>query len=409
MNFKEFGFEQELLEGLDAMGFTEPTPIQQQSIPHILNGKDIIACAQTGTGKTAAFVLPILNHLCKTGSTGKVSTVILSPTRELAQQIDQQVEGFGYFTGAASLAIYGGGDSTGFEVEKQALVKGADIVVCTPGRILSHLNIGYWDTTGVTHLVLDEADRMLDMGFYNDIMRIVAHFPKQRQNLLFSATMPSNIRDMAKRLLVDPVTVNIAISKPAEGILQAAYLVNDNQKIDLTANLLKDKEMDHILIFSSRKSSVKSITKKLNSIGIPAQEVHSDLDQSEREKVLLDFRNKKARVVVATDVLSRGIDIKGINLVLNFDVPNDAEDYVHRIGRTARADNTGVAITYINADEVDKFMSIERLIEREVPKVPLPEGFESGPEYVSGRRNRNKGGKGYKGKRKYYKGKPKRG
>lgn len=390
------------------MGFEEPTPIQEQAIPAIIENKDMIACAQTGTGKTAAFVLPILNKICKSKGSGKVSTLIIAPTRELALQIDQQIEGFSYFTGATSIAIYGGGDASSFETEKQALVSGADIVVCTPGRMKSHLNMGYWDTSGIDHLVLDEADRMLDMGFLGDIMWIVDRLPAKRQNLLFSATMPPKIRDLAKRLLTDPVSINIAISKPAEGIIQAAYLVHDSQKIDLIVELLKGKEMDHILIFSSRKTTVKEITRRLNKVGLPAQQIHSDLNQEEREEVLLAFRNKQVRVLVATDILARGIDIKGINLVLNYDVPNDAEDYVHRIGRTARADNTGVALTFINGEESTKFMGIERLIEKEVPKLALPEGFAPGPEYKATRsRKPQRGKRNFKGRGKG-KGKSKR-
>jgi len=381
MKFNELNFEPQVIEALDAMGFDTPTPIQEQAIPAIMQGKDVIACAQTGTGKTAAFVLPILNAICKRGSSEKVSTIVIVPTRELAIQIDQQVEGLSYFTNATSIAIYGGGDGKSFDSEKKALITGADIVICTPGRFISHLNMGYFDTSGVKHFILDEADRMLDMGFNEDIMRIAKKLPPARQNLLFSATMPPKIRQLSAQLLKDPVTINIAISKPNEGILQAAYLVHNHQKIKLISEILKGKDHDYILVFSSRKSTVKEITQSLNKIGLPAKGIHSDLNQQEREAVLLDFKNKKIKLLVATDVLSRGIDIKGINLVINYDIPSDAEDYVHRIGRTARGDNTGVALTFINADDCYNFSKIESLIGQEVRKLALPEGFEEGPKY----------------------------
>ncbi len=381
MKFTELGFEDQVIEALDAMGFDTPTPIQQESIPAIMQNKDMIAVAQTGTGKTAAFVLPILNAICKRGSSDKVSTIIIVPTRELAMQIDQQVEGLSYFTNATSIAIYGGGGGQDFDAEKKALVTGADIVICTPGRFISHLNLGYFDTSGVKHFILDEADRMLDMGFNEDIAKIAEKLPKERQNLLFSATMPPKIRQLSERLLKDPLTINIAISKPNKGILQAAYLVHNHQKIKLISEILKGKDHDYILVFSSRKVTVKEITQSLNKVGLPAKGIHSDLNQQEREGVLLDFKNRKIKLLVATDVLSRGIDIKGINLVINYDIPSDAEDYIHRIGRTARGDNTGVALTFINADDCHNFSKIESLIGSEVKKLALPEGFEEGPKY----------------------------
>jgi len=381
MTFSDFNFEEQVNQALDAMGFSTPTPIQQQAIPAIMENKDLIACAQTGTGKTAAFVLPILNNICKNRSTGKVNTLVIVPTRELAMQIDQQIEGFSYFTNATSIAIYGGGDGKTFDAEKKALMTGADIVICTPGRLISHLNMGYFDTSGIKHFILDEADRMLDMGFNEDITMIAEKLPKQRQNLLFSATMPPKIRQLSNMLLKDPITINIAIAKPNAGILQAAYLVHNHQKIELIKHLLKGKDHDHILIFSSKKVYVKEITRTLNKEGLPAKAIHSDLTQDEREQVLLDFKNKKAKILVATYILSRGIDIKGINLVINYDIPSDAEDYVHRIGRTARGDNTGVALTFINADDCYNFSKIETLIGNEVKKLSLPDGFDPGPAY----------------------------
>ncbi|MGE0562384.1 MAG: DEAD/DEAH box helicase [Flavobacteriales bacterium] len=381
MNFTDFGFEPQVIEALDAMGFTKPTPIQEQSIPHVLQKKDVIACAQTGTGKTAAFILPILNLICKNPTEGKVSTIVIVPTRELAIQIDQQIEGLSYFTNATSIAIYGGGDGKSFDSEKNALLTGADIIVCTPGRFMSHLNMGYFDTSGVRHFILDEADRMLDMGFNEDIMKIAEKLPKNRQNLLFSATFPPKIRALANKLLKDPVTINIAISKPNEGIKQGAYLVHDGQKIALIKSILTTTNFEHVLIFTGKKIMVKEITNALARAGIQAKGIQSDLDQKEREQVLLDFTNKKVRVLVATDILARGIDIKGINLVINYEVPRDEEDYVHRIGRTARGDNKGVALTFINEHECYEFSKIEKLIEKEVPKIKLPEGFDEGPVY----------------------------
>jgi superfamily II DNA/RNA helicase len=398
MKFTELGFEPQLIEALDAMGFDTPTPIQEEAVPAIMQNKDVIACAQTGTGKTAAFVLPILNAICKRGSSEKVSTIVIVPTRELAIQIDQQVEGLSYFTNATSIAIYGGGDGQSFDSEKKALTTGADIVICTPGRFISHLNMGYFDTSGVKHFILDEADRMLDMGFNEDITKISGEMPKERQNLMFSATMPPKIRQLSNQLLKDPITINIAISKPNEGILQAAYLVHNHQKIELIKHLLKGKDHDYILVFSSRKATVKEITAALNKQGMPAKGIHSDLNQQEREAVLLDFKNKKIKLLVATDVLSRGIDIKGINLVINYDIPSDAEDYVHRIGRTARGDDTGVAITFINADECYNFSKIEKLIDKEVHKLALPEGFEEGPKYDTTYKKPFKGKKNFKKK-----------
>ena len=380
MVFKDLGFEAQLQEGLNMMGFEKPTPIQEKAIPAILQNKDIIACAQTGTGKTAAFVLPILNKLCK-GNGSKINTIIVSPTRELALQIDRQIEGFSYFTNASSFPVYGGGTGPDFDAQKNAIKNGADILVCTPGRLLAHMKFNYFDTSGIKHFILDEADRMLDMGFYDDIMDIAKKLPKNRQNLMFSATMPPKIRKLANEILIDPVSISLGISKPAAGITQRAYMVHDKQKIALTKEVLKGKDLNHVLVFCSTKKSVKDLTRSLNKAGLPAQDIHSDLNQEEREKALLDFKNKKIKILVATDILSRGIDIKGIELVINYEVPNDAEDYVHRIGRTARADRKGEAITYINGEQCRKFKQIEDLIERTLDKTPLPQGFEAAPIY----------------------------
>ena len=391
MKFTEFKFGNELQEGLDMMGFEEATPIQEQAIPIIQEGTDLIACAQTGTGKTAAFVLPILDKLTKTNS-NKVNTIIVAPTRELAKQIDMQIEGFSYFTNSSSYPIYGGGTGVEFDNQKQALKKGADIIICTPGRLLAHLDFNYFNTSGVKHFILDEADRMLDMGFYDDIMKIANALPKDRQNLLFSATMPPKIRTLATSLLKNPKSISLAISKPAEGLTQNAYMIHDNQKVRLVRELLKakGKDLSHVLIFASSIKSVKEIKTTLNKAGMRASEMHSGLDQDQREETIRDFKNKKIRILVATDILSRGIDIKGIEIVINYEVPHDAEDYVHRIGRTARADRTGEAITFINPRQVKNFMDIEKLIEKAVPKLDLPNGFEKGPEYTIQQRNNKK-------------------
>ena len=383
MKFTTFKFGVKLQEGLDMMGFIDATPVQQQAIPIIQSNKDLIACAQTGTGKTAAFVLPILDKLSRTKQNNKVNTIILSPTRELAIQIDRQIEGFSYFTNCSSYAIYGGGTGIEFDNQKQALKKGADIIICTPGRLLAHLDFNYFDTSGVKHFILDEADRMLDMGFYDDIMKIAGRLPNKRQNLLFSATMPPKIRELAHNILKNHESISIAISKPAAGITQCAYMTHDSQKVKLVKEILKSKskELSHVLIFASSIKSVKEIKKTLNKVGLRSSEMHSGLNQEQREKTIRDFKNKKIKILVATDILSRGIDIKGIELVINYEVPHDEEDYVHRIGRTARADKTGEAITFINAKDVKNFMEIEKLIEKEGPKLDLPEGFEKAPEY----------------------------
>ena len=383
MNFTTFRFGSELHEGLNTMGFKKATPIQQQAIPIIQQERDLIACAQTGTGKTAAFVLPILDMLSKVKQSNQVRAIIIAPTRELAKQIDMQIEGFSYFTNSSSYPIYGGGTGIEFDNQKEALKKGADIIICTPGRLLAHLDFNYFDTTGVKYLILDEADRMLDMGFYDDIMTIAKSLPKIRQTLLFSATMPLKIRDLANKLLKNPENISIAISKPADGITQSAYMCYDQQKVKLVRTILSDKgkHLSHVLIFASSIKNVREITRTLNKAGMRASEMHSGLDQQQRERTIREFKNQTIRILVATDILSRGIDIKGIELVINYEVPYDAEDYVHRIGRTARADKTGEAITLINSNQVNDFINIEKLIEKKVPKLKLPKGFDTGPEY----------------------------
>ena len=390
MKFEDLGLNDWLLEALSYMGFNEATPIQEKTIPSILDRRDLIACAQTGTGKTAAFILPIL-HMLEGNTKAGVKAMVIAPTRELALQIDQQIQGFAYFTNLRSIAVYGGGDGADWDQQKKALNMGVDIVVAPPGKLISHLNMGYTEFKNFECLILDEADRMLDMGFSEDIRKIISYLPKKRQNLFFSATMPPKIRKLAKEVLEDPLEVSIAISKPAENILQASYLVYDEQKIPLLTELLKGKEKyESVIIFASRKKKVNEICRALRKHLDSVEGISSDLDQKEREKVVERFRSKRTRIVVSTDVLSRGIDIKDINLVINFDVPNDAEDYVHRIGRTARANTSGVAITLINKDDMSSFNKIERLIEKDVFKVPLPEHLGEGPKWDLSRRHYGK-------------------
>ena len=385
MKFNKLSLNKELENGLEMMGFENATPIQEKTIPIILNGNDLIACAQTGTGKTAAFVLPILSILSEKKQNNKVKALIITPTRELAKQIDMQIEGFSYFTNTSSYPIYGGGTGPEFENQKQALINGTEIIICTPGRLLAHLKFDYFDTNFINHLILDEADRMLDMGFYDDIIKIVNKLPKKRQTLLFSATMPKAIRKLAKNILSIPKEISLAISKPAAGIKQYALLVYDKHKVKLIKEILlqkkRKKQLNHVLIFASSIKSVKEIKRTLNKSGFISSDMHSGLDQNSRENTIRDFKNNKIKILVATDILSRGIDIKGIELVINYEVPNDAEDYVHRIGRTARADKTGEAITFINENQIKSFMSIEKLIEKEIEKKPLPFNFEKGPLY----------------------------
>lgn len=404
IGFEDLNLETALLEGLDATGFDKPTPVQAQAIPLISNGKDIIACAQTGTGKTAAYLLPVINDIIKHGHTG-IHTLIIAPTRELAQQIDQQIEGLSYFTSVSSAPIYGGGDGSGWDKQKTALVKGSDIITATPGRLISFLNTTRISFDSLKFLVLDEADRMLDMGFYEDILKIVSHLPVTRQTLLFSATMPEKIRQLSSRILRHPEEINIAISKPAEGIDQQAYVVYETQKDELLKRILKDEKYQSVIIFASTKEKVKKLGQTLGRAGLKVQSFHSDLMQDEREEILRSFTARNLRILVGTDVLSRGIDIEGIDLVVNYDTPSDPEDYVHRIGRTARAERTGTAITFINEPDQRKFLRIEEMTGKVVPKIPIPEDLGAGPDYEPHKKekpkfqNRKKGNSGGQGKR----------
>ncbi len=381
MRFTDFNFHPNLLEGIEASNYETATPVQEQVIPPILEGRDVIASAQTGTGKTAAFLLPIMNNLLKNHVDGNTGALIIVPTRELAIQISQHIEGLSYFTHLSSLAIYGGNTGENFINEKKALQSGADIIVCTPGRMISHLNMGYVNMKGLQFLVLDEADRMLDMGFSDDINKILKALPPKRQNLLFSATMPDKIRQLARKILHQPAEVNIAISKPPVKIVQKAFVVYEPQKLPLVKKLLKEIPYKNALVFCSRKQSVKQLTRELKQGNMNVAEIHSDLEQAERENVLSAFTAGRIPVMIATDILSRGIDIDTIDVVINYDVPGDAEDYVHRIGRTARAEADGMAFTLIGEKEQNKFALIEKLLEKEVEKATVPKELGPVPAY----------------------------
>ncbi|HYX05143.1 MAG TPA: DEAD/DEAH box helicase [Bacteroidales bacterium] len=372
MKFKDFNFHDSVEEGLESIGFDVPTPVQEKAIPVILNNLDLIACAQTGTGKTAAYILPLLHKLVMNGSAEGTQSLIIVPTRELALQIDQQFQGFSYFVPVSTVTVYGGNTPGDWDQQKRALTSGAEIVIATPGRLISHINLGYVNLKTVRYLILDEADRMLDMGFHDDLMRIVKETPENRQTLLFSATMPTKIRQLANKILNKPEYINISVSKPAEGVLQAAYVMNEKYKLPLIIDLLKDKSEESAVIFSATKSNVKSVARELKKLGLKAEAIHSDLEQSEREQVLLGFKNKKFQILVATDIISRGIDIVGIDLVLNYDVPHEPEDYIHRVGRTARAENTGVAITFVSGKDKRKFDKIEKFLGQPVHKLNVP-------------------------------------
>ncbi|MBS4056417.1 MAG: DEAD/DEAH box helicase [Bacteroidetes bacterium] len=381
MHFEDFKLNQSVNEGIAAIGYTAPSPIQELAIPIILEGKDLIACAQTGTGKTAAYLLPVIHQIITAAERNdKVKALIIAPTRELAIQIDQQMEGFSYFTGISSIAIYGGGTGMDYEAEKKALTSGAEIIVATPGRLISHLNMGYVDFSGLKHFIMDEADRMLDMGFLPDIQKILSHLPKTRQSLMFSATMPAEIRRLASGILINHEEINLAVSKPAENVLQGAYFVYDHQKIPLIESLIAKRDLPLILIFSATKNHVKELEKALKQRAFNVKAIHSDLEQEQRKEVLNQFKNREIQILVATDIVSRGIDIDDISLVINFNVPGDAEDYVHRVGRTARAEKSGLAITFINENEYGKFTRIEQLIQSTVIKLKLPEGLGEGPK-----------------------------
>ncbi|MCB0478679.1 MAG: DEAD/DEAH box helicase [Crocinitomicaceae bacterium] len=406
MKFKELDLKDELLEAIDYMGFEDCTEIQEQAIPKILANKDLIACAQTGTGKTVAFVLPILNKLVGKQDSS-INTLIICPTRELAVQIEQEIQGLSYFVSVSSIAIYGGGSGSDWDEQKQALSDGCDIIVATPGKLLSHLKMGYVKFDQLEHLILDEADKMLDMGFINDLNAIFNYLPESKQTLLFSATMPPKIIQLAKKICKQPDQISLSISKPAEGVSQFVYLTHNEQKIGTIDHILKERpDYDSIIIFTSTKSNVSDIVKALRKKGYKASGISSNLEQEEREEVLRKFRARRVRILVATDVMSRGIDIKEINMVINYACPRDAEDYVHRIGRTARANTKGEAFTLVNEEDLKRIQKIQRLIEMEIPRLDLPEELGQGPEWreIQPRNNKKRFyGKKGKGKKPFHK------
>jgi superfamily II DNA/RNA helicase len=404
MTFKETYLNDNILDALYDMHFEEMTPIQEKCSPEILDGQDLIGVAQTGTGKTAAYLLPILSMLDDGGyPKDAVNCIVMSPTRELAQQIDQAMQGFGYYLdGISSVAVYGGNDGTRFDVETKGLKMGADVIIATPGRLLSHIRMGHIDLSRLSFFVLDEADRMLDMGFSDDILQIAKMLPANHQTIMFSATMPQKIQQLARTLLNNPIEVKIAVSKPADKIQQSAYLCYEPQKLGIIRHLFKAGELERVIIFSGKKDKVKDITRELKHMHINCAPMHSDLSQAERDDVMYRFKAGQVSVLVATDIVARGIDIDDILMVINYDVPHDAEDYVHRIGRTARAQRDGVAITFVSDKDMRNFADIERFLERDIQKNPLPDGLGEAPAYQKSSPHKNSRGRG--GRHRY--GKP---
>lgn len=403
MRFDEILTNDDVLDGLWDMHFDECTPIQEKTIPAVMDGRDVMACAQTGTGKTAAYLLPVINCLADGGyPADAVNCVVMAPTRELAQQIDRQLQGFSYFMPVSGIAIYGGTDGYTYEQQRKSLKMGADVVIATPGRLLAHLSMGYVDLSKVSFFILDEADRMLDMGFYDDIMQIYSHLPKTVQTLMFSATMPPKIQQMANKILNNPYEVKLAVSKPAEKIQQSAYICYEPQKLPILKKIFEDNPPQRVIVFSSSKLKVKTLARELRKFNFKVGEMHSDLDQDLRENVMLDFKAGKINVVVATDIISRGIDIDDIEMVVNFDVPREAEDYVHRIGRTARANRDGSAITFVSEEDFVRLARIERLLEQPIPKQDVPVELGETPVYRTKKQNGN-------GKRHFHRNKSRRG
>ena len=400
MYFDETQLNDHVLDALYDMRFDKCTPIQEKCIPPILEGRDLLGVAQTGTGKTAAYLLPILSKLDDGGyPSDAINCVIMSPTRELAQQIDQAMQGFGYYlSGVSSVAVYGGNDGNRYDQELKSFQMGADVVIATPGRLISHISLGSADLSKVSFFVLDEADRMLDMGFAEDIKMIASKLPSTCQTIMFSATMPDKIEELAKTLLKNPVEVKIAVSKPAEKIKQSAYVCYETQKIGIIKDLFRKGDLNRVIIFSGKKQKVKAINRTLQQMKINSGEMHSDLEQVERDEILYKFKSGQIDVLVATDIVARGIDIDDIAMVINFDVPHDPEDYVHRIGRTARAQRDGIAITFVAEDEIYSFKQIEKFLGREVEKAAVPEELGETPDYnaASGksRNSRNQRGRG---------------
>ena len=388
MKFEELDLNDNVLDALYDMRFDECTPVQENCIPPILDKRDVLGVAQTGTGKTAAYLLPILSRLADGGfPKDAVNCIIMSPTRELAQQIDQAMQGFSYhLPDVSSVAVYGGNDGNRYDQEMKSMRLGADVIIATPGRLISHISMGNIDLSKVSFFVLDEADRMLDMGFSEDIMKIASGLPESCQTIMFSATMPKDIETMAQKLLKNPVEIKLAVSKPAEKINQSAYICYETQKLKIIDDIFKAGDLKRVIIFSGSKMKVKQINQALQRLKINCGEMHSDLDQAQRDEIMYKFKSGQLDVLVATDIVSRGIDIDDITMVINYDVPHDAEDYVHRIGRTARADRDGVAITFVNEDDMYAFHQIEKFLEREITKNPLPEGCGEGPEYTTTKR-----------------------
>ena len=388
MKFEELDLNDNVLDALYDMRFDECTPVQENCIPPILDKRDVLGVAQTGTGKTAAYLLPILSRLADGGfPKDAVNCIIMSPTRELAQQIDQAMQGFSYYLpDVSSVAVYGGNDGNRYDQEMKSMRLGADVIIATPGRLISHISMGNIDLSKVSFFVLDEADRMLDMGFSEDIMKIASGLPESCQTIMFSATMPKDIETMAQKLLKNPVEIKLAVSKPAEKINQSAYICYETQKLKIINDIFKAGDLKRVIIFSGSKMKVKQINQALQRLKINCGEMHSDLDQAQRDEIMYKFKSGQLDVLVATDIVSRGIDIDDITMVINYDVPHDAEDYVHRIGRTARADRDGVAITFVNEDDMYAFHQIEKFLEREITRNPLPEGCGEGPEYTTTKR-----------------------
>lgn len=400
MKFEDLDLSYDVLDALDAMAFDECTPIQEQTIPVILDGHDLVACAQTGTGKTAAYLLPVIDSIADGHlPDDAINCIVMAPTRELVQQIDRQMEGFAYFLPVSSLAIYGGTDGAEFSRQQRGLKMGADVVIATPGRLLDHIQMGYVDLSRVTYFILDEADRMLDMGFYDDIMQIVKRLPTDRQTLLFSATMPVKTRRLAEEILTDPVEVSIAISRPTEKIDQSAYVCHESQKTGILKHIFKTRSSKRVIIFASSKLAVKELTRELRSRRYKAAEMHSDLEQQQRNEVIHDFTSGKIDILVATDILARGIDIDEISMVINYNVPREAEDYIHRIGRTARANADGTAITLVNRQEQEKFGRIEKFLGYEIKKNEVPAELGEAPAYTPERKSDRRSGNRNSGRR----------
>ena len=382
MDFYDIDFEDEVLDALDAMNFRECTPIQEKTIVPLMEGHDLIGVAQTGTGKTAAYLLPVLNKLCRGGyPENAINCIIMAPTRELAQQIDRQLEGFKYLMPVSSVAVSGGNDGVRYGQELRGMSLGADILVATPGRLISHITLGNVDLSKVSFFILDEADRMLDMGFYNDIMTIAKQLPANRQTMMFSATMPEEIRKLAKNILKDPVQVTLSLAKPADGITQQAYICHEHQKIGIIKDIFSKESAERVILFVSKKSKVREVATALRKMGLNVGEMHSDLTQSERDEIMFLYKSRKVDLLVATDILARGIDIDDIRIVINYDVPGDQDDYIHRVGRTARANAKGRGITLVSEKDQIAFKRIEDFIGKSIEKMPLPDGLGDAPEY----------------------------